>query len=724
MHISRTTVRRGDKTYQYLRLVQSVRNANGTPSHKVIANLSDWTSLQLKNLERALEAARDGRSVVVETEAVPSIRAQVCLSLDYLDVALALSLFRQCGLDVILDDLLGNGSTSVRPSDVVAALVVQRLVAPNSKLAAQRWFPHTALPELLDLPLAYFNNSRVHRTLDALEKVDEQIQQQVAARCASRGSFVALYLDSTDTFFIGQGPAKATYGKTKEGRNERKIGVLLLCNERGEPLRWKVVEGRCADNVMFRNVFDELKTTNWAADVPIVVDRAMGSTADIRAMSETGLKFLTALRATEFDKYTDRLPRVEMGELELALNEPPTDDKGDLTILARTVTAHGFERIHDDLFVLDLGVRQAAQLEDRLPLNVGGDIMLDGDLETMQKAWQLGRCLKQQLESGQFISQRQAGKHYGYGKTWAQRRLMLTRLPRAVQQDIERGRANHVSLEHLAAIARLPAERQQAAYEQLKRSSSPSKARVSSRERSNCAPRSFQPLPVRQVLYFCPSLHLQKRRNLNKCIDEAYALVRTLNEDVAEGRMRTSKDRLAIRVEHQLTRLKLHKMFEVSIAADLTIQLTEKPGEIRHLRGRYGFCLLVGHPDLLDAPEQLVELYRSKNHVEYDFRVIKSILELRPVHHQTDEKVAAHVTLCVLALLLLRTLDTKLCRTNISAAAAFEQLSSCRLNRIEMGDLSYYTVTQPDRQQRHLVEMLGLTELVDDDAIEKRVSPR
>ena len=122
----------------------------------------------------------------------------------------------------------------------------------------------------------------------------------MAHKCASQAAFATLYLDSTDTFFIGQGPDKATNGKTKEGRIERKVGVVLLCNERGEPLRWKVVEGRSADNILFRDVFDELKAVDWACDVPIVVDRAMGSTADIRAMFETGLKFVTALRATEF----------------------------------------------------------------------------------------------------------------------------------------------------------------------------------------------------------------------------------------------------------------------------------------------------------------------------------------------------------------------------------------------------------------------------------------
>ena len=56
-------------------------------------------------------------------------------------------------------------------------------------------------------------------------------------------------------------------------------------------------------------------------------------------------------------------------------------------------------------------------------------------------------------------------------------------------------------------------------------------------------------------------------------------------------------------------------------------------------------------PDLMSA------LYREKNCVEQDFRHIKSEIELRPLWHHTDAKVRAHVTLCMLALLVDRILE-------------------------------------------------------------------
>src|SRR5690606_40314332 len=92
-----------------------------------------------------------------------------------------------------------------------------------------------------------------------------------------------------------------------------------------------------------------------------------------------------------------------------------------------------------------------------------------------------------------------------------------------------------------------------------------------------------------------------------------------------------------------------------------------------------GFTVLVGHPDLPHAPQELCALYRAKQAVEVDFHVIKSAVKLRPVRHRTTCKVRAHVTLCMLALLLYRTLAQRLTKT--TPQPALETLASCAMHR-------------------------------------------
>ena len=77
-------------------------------------------------------------------------------------------------------------------------------------------------------------------------------------------------------------------------------------------------------------------------------------------------------------------------------------------------------------------------------------------------------------------------------------------------------------------------------------------------------------------------------------------------------------------------------------------------------------------------------------HVEKDFQLIKSVVELRPFYHHTDVKARAHVSLCMLALLLERLLESRLEAggRSMTADACLSELRSCNLNRYQAHELS------------------------------------
>ncbi|MBK8015131.1 MAG: hypothetical protein IPK13_27770 [Deltaproteobacteria bacterium] len=120
-----------------------------------------------------------------------------------------------------------------------------------------------------------------------------------------------------------------------------------------------------------------------------------------------------------------------------------------------------------------------------------------------------------------------------------------------------------------------------------------------------------------------------------------------------------------------------------------------------------GFVLLVAHADLPQSATEMVGLYRAKDAVEKDFQTIKRGLELRPVFHHTDPKVRAHVSLCMLALLLERTLERRLCEAGkaMTAPMAFEELAEGHLNMVATGpDESVANVTtEPNVDERELL---------------------
>ncbi len=146
-------------------------------------------------------------------------------------------------------------------------------------------------------------------------------------------------------------------------------------------------------------------------------------------------------------------------------------------------------------------------------------------------------------------------------------------------------------------------------------------------------------------------------------------------------------------------------------------------------RRRYdGFVLLLSDPGLGRSAREVVQLYRDKDAVERDFRTIKTDLKLRPVFHHSDPKVRAHVTLCMLSLLLERTMEQELRATGrrMTAPSALETLQPCHLNQLAAGpgDIPGYVATTPDDEQRALLQGLGMTHLIDPKELPDRLTPR
>src|SRR6266496_2715601 len=246
MHVRVVRVTRSGTTREYAQLVESFRRPDGMPAHRVIAGLGSPDSLEVQNLRAALDASRRARRVVVSRrDPAKQLAPQPHANLRYLDVAVLLELCRHWHLDDLLDAILPSRDTDVPAASVVAALCIQRCIDPGSKLYATEWLPRTALPLLLRLPVAHFNNTRLHRLLDQLDAATPHLMSRLVVQYqASDGGFASLFIDATDTWFVGEGPRLAARAKTKEGLVQRKIGIVLLCNQQGLPLRWEVIGGR------------------------------------------------------------------------------------------------------------------------------------------------------------------------------------------------------------------------------------------------------------------------------------------------------------------------------------------------------------------------------------------------------------------------------------------------------------------------------------------------
>jgi len=90
--------------------------------------------------------------------------------------------------------------------------------------------------------------------------------------------------------------------------------------------------------------------------------------------------------------------------------------------------------------------------------------------------------------------------------------------------------------------------------------------------------------------------------------------------------------------------------------------------------------------------------------------------------------VRAHVSLCMLALLLERTLEDRLRRSSQpkTAPACFEELAGAHLNLLRSGNHEEpaYCLTEPTQAQRSVLRSLRMTHLIDEQEVANSIHPR
>ena len=146
-----------------------------------------------------------------------------------------------------------------------------------------------------------------------------------------------------------------------------------------------------------------------------------------------------------------------------------------------------------------------------------------------------------------------------------------------------------------------------------------------------------------------PLLATERARKRSELLAATEDLLAPVIAAVAAGRL-TGADQIGLRVGKVINKYKMAKHLDVAIT-DTTLAITRRQAQIDAEAALDGvYVLRTSVPaQRLDAPGVVVA-YKSLAHLERDFRTIKvDDLDLRPVHHRLDDRVRAHVLICMLA---------------------------------------------------------------------------
>lgn len=215
---------------------------------------------------------------------------------------------------------------------------------------------------------------------------------------------------------------------------------------------------------------------------------------------------------------------------------------------------------------------------------------------------------------------------------------------------------------------------------------------------------------ARYVCCFSQARAEEERQIRQARIDKGREVLDKIAAQVAAGRLKR-EDKIVQRVTGQLHQARASKYFVCDTGeGKLQFALNDAQiGKERRLEGRY---FLLTNADAL-SPSDAVEGYFTLQEVERAFREMKDFLRVRPIFHWTDERVRAHIFVCVLAYLLERSLSHQLRQAKLETSPKTALDWASRVHAVEntIGAHTVWTLSQPPPAAHRLFEALGVPKL-------------
>jgi transposase len=315
------------KEHSYWSLVETVRTPEG-PRQRTLCYLGElntsaqgrWQktiavfneqgeSRQLKLFPSQVEAPDDDPNV-----------ARVLLNKVRLERArqlgpcfLGLELWQRLGLDKFWEGRLDAAVADVPWSRVAAVLAINRLCAPGSELAIEeRWYPTTALDDLLAIPEGSLNDTRLYRCLDRLLPHKTQLEQHLRERYGELfgAEFDVLLYDLTSSYVEGAGEKDPMLqrGYSRDHRPDcKQVVIALIVNGEGFPLSYETFDGNRADVSTLEAVMRMVERKYGRARRVWVFDRGIVSEENLAALRRRNGQYLVGTPRSKLQQFEAEL---------------------------------------------------------------------------------------------------------------------------------------------------------------------------------------------------------------------------------------------------------------------------------------------------------------------------------------------------------------------------------------------------------------------------------
>ena len=346
------------KEHTYWSLVETVRTPDG-PRQKTLCYLGELNSSAQSRWLTTVEVFNEqGDSQQLKLfpshVAPPEDDAQVARVLlnkvrlertrQFGSCFLGLELWKQLGLDRFFEQAIDSKGADVAWSRVAAVLAINRLCAPGSELAIeQRWYPSTALDDLLQIEEGKINDTRLYRCLDRILPHKTKLERHLKDRYGELfgAEFDVLLYDLTSTYVEGAAESNPMVrrGYSRDHRPDcEQLVIALIVNNEGFPFSYETFDGNRTDVSTMETILRMVERKYGKARRIWVFDRGIVGEDNLAAIRKRDGQYLTGTPRSQMKQFEAELLKEDWTRVrpEVEIKKVPIPEGEETYILCRT----------------------------------------------------------------------------------------------------------------------------------------------------------------------------------------------------------------------------------------------------------------------------------------------------------------------------------------------------------------------------------------------------
>jgi transposase len=323
------------KDHTYWSLVETVRTANG-PRQRTLCYLGElngsaqaqWLkSVEVFNEQGEAQQLKLFPSHVEFPDDDPQV-ARVLVNGVRLERTrqfggcfLGWELWKRLELDRFFKLTMDEEAAEVPWSRVAAVLAINRLCAPGSELAIEeRWYPATALDDLLEIEEGKINDTRLYRCLDRMLPHKSKLEQHLKQRYGELfgAEFDVLLYDLTSTYVEGAAEKNPMMGRgySRDHRPDcEQMVIALIVNREGFPFSYETFDGNRADVSTLESILRMVERKYGKARRIWVMDRGIVSEENLAAIRKRGGQYLVGTPRRQMKRFAAELLKEDWTEV-------------------------------------------------------------------------------------------------------------------------------------------------------------------------------------------------------------------------------------------------------------------------------------------------------------------------------------------------------------------------------------------------------------------------